>query len=209
MPKKGLFAKRDRSLTCVEIMIGYLTMFPRRDIAVLLGLVLFAPGLTSRFQLLALDPHKEFTQYTRNVWTQAQGLPQDTIRAIAQTPDGYLWLGTREGLARFDGYDFSSSGKKDGALPSSTVTALAPGRDGSLWIGTLEGLSLYRNDRFRIFTAADGLPVRPVNSIVEDHAGALWIASDGRLIRFDNGKVTLFSRESVAPVEAVQVVYED
>ena len=54
----------------------------------------------------ALDPHKALTQYSRTVWTQEHGLPQDTIRAIVQTTDGYLWLGTDEGLARFDGYDF-------------------------------------------------------------------------------------------------------
>ena len=53
----------------------------------------------------ALDPHKTLTQYSRKVWTQEHGLPQDTIRAITQTADGYLWLGTDEGLARFDGYE--------------------------------------------------------------------------------------------------------
>jgi signal transduction histidine kinase/ligand-binding sensor domain-containing protein len=159
--------------------------------------------------VLALDPHKEFTQYTRTVWTQAQGLPQDTIRAIAQTPDGYLWLGTREGLARFDGSDFVTFSKNDGALPSNTVTTLATGRDGTLWIGTLEGVSRYQNGHFRIFSAADGLPVAPVNSLIEDHAGVLWIASGGRLFRLENGKATKFSRSSVAPVDVVQVVYED
>src|SRR5215510_781227 len=55
----------------------------------------------------ALDPHKSLAQYSRAVWNQQQGLPQDTITAIAQTPDGYLWLGTNEGLARFDGYEFT------------------------------------------------------------------------------------------------------
>lgn len=56
--------------------------------------------------MLALDPQKEFTQYTRTFWTQGQSLPQDTIGAIWQTADCYLWLWTREGLARFDGSDF-------------------------------------------------------------------------------------------------------
>ncbi|HEX8871680.1 MAG TPA: two-component regulator propeller domain-containing protein, partial [Candidatus Acidoferrum sp.] len=48
-----------------------------------------------------LDPRKALTQYSRTVWTQEHGLPQDTIRAVTQTTDGYLWLGTDEGLARF------------------------------------------------------------------------------------------------------------
>ena len=168
-----------------------------------LGLV-----LASSF-LFGLDPHKEFTQYTRTLWTQAQGLPQDTIRAIAQTPDGYLWVGTREGLARFDGSDFLTFSKGDHALPSSSVTTLAVGRHGTLWVGTLEGLSQYQNGHFRVYKASDGLPVGPINSLVEDHEGALWIASGGRLFRLQNGKVTAFSRASLAPVDVVQVVYED
>src|ERR1700726_3630739 len=69
----------------------------------------------------ALNPRRALTQYTRTVWTQEHGLPQDTIRAIAQTKDGYLWLGTDEGLARFDGYDFVVFNKENGALPSNSV----------------------------------------------------------------------------------------
>src|ERR1035441_8859721 len=56
---------------------------------------------------VALDPHKALTQYSISIWTQQQGLPQDTIGAITQTSDGYLWLGTDEGLARFHGYEFT------------------------------------------------------------------------------------------------------
>lgn len=54
----------------------------------------------------ALDPHKMPSQHTTALWNQTDGLPQDGIRAIAQTPDGYLWLGTDQGLTRFDGYNF-------------------------------------------------------------------------------------------------------
>jgi ligand-binding sensor domain-containing protein len=146
-------------------------------------------ALTVSSELFALDPQKNFTQYTRTVWTQAQGLPQDTIRAIVQTNDGYLWLGTREGLARFDGYDFASFTKDDGALPSNGVTTLATGRNNALWIGTLEGVSLYQNGRFRIFTERDGLPPDPVNSMAEDSSGALWVVSDNRLFRLPTARL--------------------
>src|SRR5581483_1348922 len=80
---------------------------------------------------LALDPQKGLTQYTRTVWTQEHGLPQDTIRAIGQTTDGYLWLGTDEGLARFDGYEFTIFNKEHANLPANSITALAAGNDGS------------------------------------------------------------------------------
>jgi ligand-binding sensor domain-containing protein len=97
---------------------------------------------------LALNRTKSLTQYTRTIWTQEQGLPQDTIRAIAQTTDGYLWLGTDEGLARFDGYEFVIFNKDHQDLPSNSITALSAGADGSLWIGTADGLTCYRDKRF-------------------------------------------------------------
>src|ERR1700726_3731062 len=123
----------------------------------------------------ALNPHRALTQYTRTVWTQEHGLPQDTIRAIAQTKDGYLWLGTDEGLAQFDGYDFVVFNKENGALPSNSVGALWAAKDGSLWIGTLGGLTRYHNGKFTTFTKKDGLDDTSVNSITEDPSGAIWV----------------------------------
>src|SRR2546423_2211141 len=99
----------------------------------------------------ALNPGKSLTQYTRTIWTQEQGLPQDTIRSIAQTADGYLWLGTDEGLARFDGYEFVIFNKDNGDLPSNSITALSAGADGSLWIGTANGLTRYQDKRFTTY----------------------------------------------------------
>ena len=161
------------------------------------------------WQSLALSPNKVLTQYTQTVWTQAEGLPQDTIRAITQTPDGYLWLGTNEGLARFDGYEFVTFSKADGSLPSNSVRALGAGRGGVLWIGTAAGLTRYANGRFATYKPKDGLPERAITSLVEDDAGVLWMAFGGLLARFENGQFTTLSRESVAPVQVVQVVYED
>ena len=86
----------------------------------------------------ALDTGDAATRYSRTIWKQKDGLPQDTIKKILQTADGYLWLGTEEGLARFDGYDFTVFNKDNGDLPSNSVTALAAGSDGSLWVGTAD-----------------------------------------------------------------------
>jgi signal transduction histidine kinase/ligand-binding sensor domain-containing protein len=151
----------------------------------------------------ALNPRRALTQYTRTVWTQEHGLPQDTVRAIAQTKDGYLWLGTDEGLAQFDGYDFVVFNKENGALPSNSVTALWAAKDGSLWIGTLGGLTRYRDGKFTTFTKKDGLGDTSVNSITEDQSGAIWIAAGVYLNRFHDGKFTNYS----PPIDALRVVY--
>ena len=102
---------------------------------------MFALAAVCVSSALALDPRKSLTQYSRTIWTQERGLPQDTIRAITQTKDGYLWLGTDEGLARFDGYEFVVFNKSNGNLPDNSITALAAANDGGLWIGTANGLT--------------------------------------------------------------------
>jgi signal transduction histidine kinase/ligand-binding sensor domain-containing protein len=157
----------------------------------------------------ALDPHKTLTQYSRKVWTQEHGLPQDTIRAIAQTTDGYLWLGTDEGLARFDGYEFVVFSKANGDLPANSITALASAGDGSLWIGTPNGLALYRDKQFRTFTMKQGLPDDDISALYEDHAGTLWIVAGVYLSRFEGGKFTNFEPGDNLPVTSVRNIRED
>jgi ligand-binding sensor domain-containing protein len=86
---------------------------------------------------LALDPKKAISQYIHDVWTTADGLPQNSILSIAQTRDGYLWLGTWDGLARFDGVRFTVFNRDNTEeLKNNYIYALTEGRDGSLWIGT-------------------------------------------------------------------------
>ena len=120
---------------------------------------------------LALDPRKSLTQYSRTIWTQERGLPHDTIRAITQTKDGYLWLGTDEGLARFDGYDFVVFNKTNGDLPDNSITALAAANDGGLWIGTSNGLTQYRDGHFKTFTMKQGLPDAAITALARRSRG--------------------------------------
>ena len=158
---------------------------------------------------LALDPRKSLTQYSRTVWSQQHGLPQDTIRAIAQTTDGYLWLGTDEGLARFDGYEFVVFNKDNGDLPGNSITALAAARDGSLWIGTSNGLTCYRDKRFRTYTTKQGLPDNAITALVEDRAGTLWIVAGVYLSRYQAGKFTNLAPGPDLPVTALRAIRED
>jgi signal transduction histidine kinase/ligand-binding sensor domain-containing protein len=158
---------------------------------------------------LALDPHKALTQYSRTTWTQMQGLPQDTIRAIAQTADGYLWLGTDEGLARFDGYEFVVFHKANGNLPSNSITALTAAADGGLWIGTSNGLVYYRDKRFRTYTVKDGLPDDAITQLFVDHTGKLWIVAGIYLSRFEDGGFRNLAPGKDLPLTTVRNVRED
>ena len=96
-------------------------------------------------------------------WTTDHGLPQNRISALQQTRDGYLWIGTWFGLARFDGGRFTVFDKHNtGELTNDTINALAEDTDGTLWIATAEGLLSYRDHQFKRWTVADGLPHRKV-----------------------------------------------
>ena len=90
---------------------------------------LFVPG---DFALAAEPP-----QYTSRTWQTDDGLPHNTVQALAQSQEGYLWVGTLAGLARFDGARFTVfDSHNTRALTNSSITALCQGRDGTLWIGT-------------------------------------------------------------------------
>jgi signal transduction histidine kinase/ligand-binding sensor domain-containing protein len=160
-------------------------------------------------QAYALDPHKTLTQYSWTTWTQEHGLPQDTIRAITQTPDGYLWLGTDEGLARFDGYEFIIFNKTNGDLPSNSVAALSAASDGTLWIGTSNGLVRYRDKRFRTLTMKDGLPDNTVTELYEDHANTLWIIAGNYLSRLQDGLFKNYAPGRDMSIASVRHIRED
>jgi signal transduction histidine kinase/ligand-binding sensor domain-containing protein len=158
--------------------------------------------------LWPLDSGRSLTQYSRTRWTQEHGLPQDTIRAITQTSDGHLWLGTDEGLARFDGYEFVVFTKAHGDLPADSVTALAPARDGSLWIGTPNGLVQYRDGQFRTLRAKDGLPDDAISDVFEDRAGTLWVVSGVSVCRLRGGKFQILEPGKDLPTLSARIVRE-
>src|SRR5258708_7945073 len=91
--------------------------------------------------VFALNPALDISQYAHTASKTREGFSKGTISSIAQTPDGYLWLGTEFGLLRFDGVRAVPwQPAADQHLPSSRITSLAVARDGTLWIGTFEGL---------------------------------------------------------------------
>src|SRR5688500_7404699 len=84
----------------------------------------------------ALDATRKLTQYTLQKWDAGTGLPHESIQALVQTPDGYLWLGTMGGLVRFDGVRFTHYTPRNSALPHNNVWSLAVDASGRLWLGT-------------------------------------------------------------------------
>ncbi|MBV9405120.1 MAG: hypothetical protein JO211_07230, partial [Acidobacteriaceae bacterium] len=143
----------------------------------------------------SLDPNKPIRQYIHQVWQTPQGLPQNSVLAIAQTPDGYLWLGTEEGLVRFDGMRFTIFDKHTSGLNDNAIVTLLVDHHQNLWIGTnAGGLSCFRNGKFTAYTSENGLSNNSVRALYEDTSGALWVGTDGGgLIRFQNGKFRTYT----------------
>jgi signal transduction histidine kinase/ligand-binding sensor domain-containing protein len=138
----------------------------------------------------SLDPDKPIRQYIHAGWQTAQGLPQNSVLAIAQTPDGYLWLGTEEGVARFDGIRFTVFDKHTPGLKTNAVQVLLVDHNGNLWMGSSgAGLACYTKGKFTTYSSNNGLSHNSIRALYEDEQGALWIGTDGGgLIRFHKGK---------------------
>ena len=123
--------------------------------------------------------------YTVHSWQPQNGLPGQTVQAFAQTSDGNLWVGTSEGLARFDGEHFTTFARENTPeMRENSVFCLLAGHDGTLWIGTEGGgLVARRGGRFRLYARNDGLTDGFVRALAEDRTGTLWVATDNGLFR--------------------------
>jgi signal transduction histidine kinase/ligand-binding sensor domain-containing protein len=128
---------------------------------------------------LALEPSTPLANYGRQTWVMENGLPQNTVQALLQTRDGFVWLGTEVGLVRFDGNGFQLFDRNSTpALPGNDVRCLLETKDGALWIGTSEGLARWMDGSLTAFTTKDGLPGGAVHSIAETSGGVVWVWTD-------------------------------
>ena len=129
--------------------------------------------------------------YAIDLWREAEGLPQSRVRAIVQTHDGYIWLGTDGGAVRFNGAGFRAFTVETGSLKENEVWALQEDDEHALWIGTYGGgLTRLKEGRFKTFTTADGLPDDVVTRIEKDSSGDLWIATSSGFSRYSHGRFT-------------------
>lgn len=162
-------------------------------------------------QALALDPSKSITQYVHDAWQTKDGLPQSPIKFILQTHDGFLWLGTRNGLVRFDGLQFTIFTQSNTEeLKSNDISAMIEDRDGNLWIGTNGGgLTEFKDGHWTNYSTAQGLPQDSVSSLYEDHDGSLWVATDEGVACVRQTKVTAYTSAQGLPNDVVRSIAED
>jgi ligand-binding sensor domain-containing protein/signal transduction histidine kinase len=159
---------------------------------------------------LALDSSRELSQFSHEVWLTENGLPQNTVHAVAQTKDGYIWIGTEEGLARFDGIKFTVFDKQNTPeIKSNYIRTLLADRLGALWIGTAEGLVRMLDGKFTLFTTNEGLPSDTIQAVYEDREGNLWVATATGLGLFKSGGLTTFTTRERLISGSIQALFED
>ena len=181
----------------------------RRLFILLFGLICFLPGVA---QSQIISQERIFGSYPQFVWQDQHGLPQNGISAVAQTPDGYLWLATAEGVVRFDGVNFTAFNTVNTpAIKSNNVQSLLVDHNGALWIGAYGGgVSRYQNGLFAHFSTAEGLSAPFVSCLFEDRAGNLWVGTDsGGLNLWQGGRFKVFTTKDGLPDNYIHTINQD
>jgi diguanylate cyclase (GGDEF)-like protein len=179
-----------------------------RQITLRLAVALVLACSTPAFPL---DRTRELTQFRMSVWTSESGLPQNTVEAAVQTRDGYLWLATEEGLARFDGVRFVITDRETApALRTSFISSLFEAPDGTLWIGTYGGgLARLRNGHIEAFHP-ELLETDRIRVMHATRDGVLFIATGGGgLLRIEGERVTRFTTRDGLPTNRLWAIEDD
>lgn len=151
---------------------------------------------------LAASIDKPVSAFFRETWTTRDGLPHNQVNAIAQTPDGYLWFGTWEGLVRYNGLEFHVFDRRNTpALQDNGIRSIRVAPDGALVIGTSRGgVSIRRGSLWQTLGKADGLAQEEIMDAVEDRRGRVWVASESAGIsRIDGERTRQFTTRNGLP----------
>ena len=151
------------------------------------------------------------TEFLHRMWQTEEGLPNPVVRSVMQSKQGYLWLGTDECLARFDGLSFTSFDRKDFRRKSDRwVLGLIEASDGSIWSsGCNGGIVRIQAGRETFYGMKDGLPDKQVLSICEDQSHNLWVGTSKGVARFENGHFISYTNQPGLIVEATRSILCD
>ncbi len=171
---------------------------------------LFALLIGSGCFLFGLDPAMNTRQYDLQLYTTENGLPQSSILCIIQTRDGYIWMGTYEGVARFDGMIFTVFNTTNTPeMAGNRIKAMLEDRQGRLWIATSGGLLSFTGGRFTNFTTENGLSHNYITTLYEDRSGRLWIGTTQGLNCFYNNTFTQYLLRGDNAVNYIAALVED
>jgi ligand-binding sensor domain-containing protein/signal transduction histidine kinase len=149
------------------------------------------------------------TPFTFRSWQREQGLPENYVRALAQTLDGYIWVGTDEGVSRFDGVNFFSLGPQEGFRGGPVQTLYGDSR-GALWIGSVDdGLSCWQGGKLNKFTVSDGLPSASITALAEDSDGRIWIGTQNGLAAWQTGRLISLEGAGIFSGKAISTIFCD
>jgi len=147
--------------------------------------------------------------YVVSFWRTGDGLPHHTVNALLQTRDGFLWVGTAAGLARFDGLAFTTLGDEMVAgLGDTPVTALLEDRQGRLWVGTQgKGVLRLGPGKTEQYATQQGLAGNWATSLAEDATGAIWIGTQDGLNRWQDGRLERFISAAVRQGDGIVALH--
>lgn len=144
--------------------------------------------LLTCFRAFALDPNQPLSQLHHSTWTAKDGV-SGAVAALAQTTDGFLWVGTSDGLLRFDGISFEKYKPERNQLPSTSVSALLAVPDGSLWIGYQTGGATHlKNGEAINYVPGDDFPMGHVRQFIQDRDGTMWATAAGGFVRLEGNR---------------------
>ena len=150
----------------------------------------------------ALDPLRSVHDYKLSAWLATDGLPYPTIRAIAQSGDGYLWVATRTGLGRFDGVKFAHYTTANlSHLTVDEIQTVCTGHDGTLWVGTEKGVLWYQDGQWSRPQLHSEIDAKTVSSLYRDPDGGMWIGAGSTAV-FYYGKDGTCQLKARAPLDA-------
>ena len=166
-----------------------------------LSLAVLIMSLGQHAQAAPIHSNQPEGQYVHQQWHAADGLPQETVQALTRSSEGYIWAGTQDGLARYDGHRFTLFHPNNTpALKSRWIQALAAGEDGELWVGSAQGLYHYQRGRFEPVTVQN-LGEAVIRCLLRARDGALYVGTTTGLFRLQKGEAQVLLPEGIQQLE--------